>query len=432
MKQRALTIATNLPLIIGVGFLIRIVFAIDQVRHMPANLVGLVPFLNEAGNIAFSLAKGHGFSSPWWQETGPTAWLTPVYPWIVSVIYRLFGIHTPHALYAAVLLNIIFSCATCVPIYSIGKKLAGTGVAGSAAWLWAVFPNAIIIPYEWIWDTSLAALLMAVILWATLELAESAQWRDWVGYGLLWGLALMTNPSLGSMLPFLLGWAAYRGLRYHSVALSRPALALSIAFLCCVPWTIRNYVTFHRLIPLRSNFALELWVGNNDSYDETLQTVPPPDPARAELREYVRVGETAFMAEKWRAATQFIRTHPRLEMLLWWRRFVAIWTGSETPLKSFLNAETLLIRVVLVTNLLAAIGALLGIFVLIVRRNTYALPLAAGPLIYPVLYYATHPSLRYRHPIDPALVVLIAVGLSSLSNSLFAPSVQAPESNAGA
>jgi hypothetical protein len=81
MKRRALTIATNLPLIIGVSFAIRAAFAISQVRHMPANLVGLVPFLNEAGNIAFSLAKGHGFSSPWWQETGPTAWLTPVYPW---------------------------------------------------------------------------------------------------------------------------------------------------------------------------------------------------------------------------------------------------------------------------------------------------------------------------------------------------------------
>ena len=153
MKRRALTIATNLPLIIGVSFTIRAAFAISQVRHMPANLVGLVPFLNEAGNIAFSLAKGHGFSSPWWQETGPTAWLTPVYPWIVSVIYRIFGIHTPHALYAAVLLNIIFSCATCVPIYFMGKKLAGGGVASGAAWLWAIFPNAIILPYEWIWDT---------------------------------------------------------------------------------------------------------------------------------------------------------------------------------------------------------------------------------------------------------------------------------------
>jgi hypothetical protein len=273
---------------------------------------------------------------------------------------------------------------------------------------------------------------MAVILWATLELAESARWGDWVGYGLLWGLALMTNPSLGSMLPLLLGWAAYRGLRYRSMSLSRSALALSIAFLCCVPWTIRNYVTFHRLIPLRSNFALELWAGNNDSYDETLQIVPPPDPARAELREYVRVGETAYMAEKWQAGTKFIRTHPRLEMLLWWRRFVAIWTGSETPWKSFLDAETLLVRVVLVTNLLAAIGALLGIFALIARRSIYALPLAAGPLIYPVLYYATHPSLRYRHPIDPALVILFVVGVSCFSKLLFVPSVQAPESKPGA
>jgi len=396
---------------------------------MPANLVGLVPFLNEAGNIAFSLAKGHGFSSPWWQETGPTAWLTPVYPWIVSVIYRIFGIHTPHALYAAVLVNIIFSTATCVPIYLVGKKLADTGVASGAAWLWAIFPNAILIPYEWIWDTSLSALLMTIILWLTLKLAESTRWRDWAWYGALWGLALMTNPSLGSMLPVLLGWAAYRGLRYHGVALPRPALALGIAILCCVPWTIRNYVTFHKLIPLRSNFGLELWVGNNDSYDETLQIVPPPDPARAELREYVRVGETAFMAEKWQAATLFIRTHPRLEAVLWWRRFVAMWTGSETPLKSFSEAETVLVRVVLVTNLLAAIGTLLGIFVLFARRNIYAFPLAALPVIYPVLYYATHASLRYRHPIDTEVVILVAVGIASVFSPRNAPSAESSVSN---
>src|ERR1700685_3409893 len=146
MKRRALTIATNLPLIIGVSFAIRAAFAISQARHMPANLVGLVPFLNETGNIAFSLAQGHGFSSPWWQETGPTAWLTPVYPWIVSVVYQLFGIHTPHAFYAVVLVNILFSAAACVPIYLIGKKVTGPDVAAGAAWLWAIFPNAILIP----------------------------------------------------------------------------------------------------------------------------------------------------------------------------------------------------------------------------------------------------------------------------------------------
>src|SRR3984957_10312313 len=194
MKEKIKKIATNLPVIVAVSLLARLIFAVDQARKMPANLVGLVPFLNETGNIAFSLAQGHGFSSPWWQETGATAWLTPVYPWIVSIAYRFLGIHTPHAFYGVVLLNVIFSVAACVPIYSIGKKVASLGVASGAAWLWAIFPNAILIPYEWVWDTSLSALLMATILWATLDLAESYRWRDWTLYGALWGCALMTNP----------------------------------------------------------------------------------------------------------------------------------------------------------------------------------------------------------------------------------------------
>jgi 4-amino-4-deoxy-L-arabinose transferase-like glycosyltransferase len=428
MRRRALTIATNLPLIIVVSFFARMAFAIDQVRRLPPNLVGLVPFLNEAGNIAFSLAKGHGFSSPWWQETGPTAWLTPVYPWIVAIVYRIFGIHTPHAFYAAVLLNIIFSAATCVPIYFIGRKIAGLGVASSSAWLWAIFPNAILLPYEWIWDTSLSALLAATILWATFELAESGRWRDWILYGALWGFALMTNPALGSLLPVLLGWAAHRAVREQNAKLIRPVLALGIAILCCIPWSVRNYLVFHKFVPLRSNFALELWAGNNDSYDENSQVVPPPDPAREELREYVHVGETAYMAKKWQAATVFIRTHPRLEAVLWGRRFVAIWIGAEDPVQAFRDAETSLVRIVLITNFLAAIGTVAGIVALISRRSIYAFPLTATPLVYPLVYYATHASLRYRHPIDPVLLVLFCIGLAGVLGLRRAPSAQGPAS----
>jgi hypothetical protein len=421
MSRNFSAIATSLPAAIAVSVVARVAFAIDQARQMPANLRGLVPFLNEAGNIAFSLVKGHGYSSPWWQETGPTAWLTPVYPWIVTIVYRVFGIHTPRAFYAAVALNIIFSAATCVPIFLIGKKIAGSGVGYGAAWLWAIFPNAILIPYEWIWDTSLSALLMALLLWATLELppatlelSQALRWRPWILYGALWGFALMTNPALGSMLPVLLGWAAYRAMREHQIPLSRPLLALGIAILCCVPWTVRNYLAFHKFVPLRSNFALELWAGNNESFDPNSQTVPPSDPQREELRKYVRQGETAYMAEKWQLAAVFIRTHPRLEIVLWWRRFLATWLGSETPVKSFQDAETLLVRVVLITNLLAGLGTLAGIVALLRRRSIYGLPLAAFPILYPVIYYATHPSLRYRHPIDPVLVILVAVALAGL------------------
>jgi 4-amino-4-deoxy-L-arabinose transferase-like glycosyltransferase len=414
MKLRLWKAATSLALIVVVALGARATFAWNQERKMRADLVGLVPFLNETGNIAYSLAAGHGFSSPYWQETGPTAWLTPVYPALVAIVFLLFGIHTAHSFFAIVLLNILFSAAACVPIFYLGKRVGGLGVASGAAWLWAIFPNAVIIPYEWVWDTSLAALLMATILWATIELADSQSVRNWCGYGLLWGFALMTNPSLGSMLPVLLGWAGYRAFRRGEFRLSRPALACGIAVLCCVPWTLRNYLAFHRFIPLRSNFAFELWLGNNEQFDEQSQVVPAANPERAEIRSYIHMGETAFMQDKWAKAVGFMRTHPRLEITLFARRFVATWTGVEKPIEGFRDADSPLVRLVLISNTLAALGALCGIVALLRSRNIYVFPLTAGPIVYPVIYYVTHTALRYRHPIDPALLLLAAIAVAEL------------------
>ncbi len=414
MKRGLLKAATSLTLILLIALGTRVMYAWNQERQMRADLVGLVPFLNETGNIAYSLAAGHGFSSPYWEETGPTAWLTPVYPALVAVIFKMFGIHTPHSFFAIVFLNILFSTATCVPVFYIGKRVGGLGVATGAAWLWAIFPNAVVIPYEWVWDTSLAALLMATILWATLELAETQGARSWCGYGLLWGFALMTNPTLGSVLPVLLGWAAYRAWRQGNLRLSRPLLACGIAVLCCVPWTVRNYLTFHRFIPLRSNFPFELWLGNNEQFDEQTQVVPAANPERTEIRNYIHLGETAFMQDKWGRATTFIETHPRLEIILFARRFVATWIGLEKPIEGFRDADSPLVRLVLITNTLAAIGALCGILALVRSRSACAFPLAVCPIVYPVIYYVTHTSLRYRHPIDPVVLLLVAIAVATV------------------
>ena len=414
MKRGLLKAVTSLALILVIALGARLAYAWNQEHKMRADLVGLVPFLNEAGNIAYSLAAGHGFSSPYWQETGPTAWLTPVYPALVAAIFKIFGIHTPRSFFAIVFLNILFSTATCVPLFYIGKRVGGLGVASGAAWLWAIFPNAIMIPYGWVWDTSLAALLMATILWATLELADTRSMRAWCGYGLLWGFALMTNPSLGSLLPLLLGWAAYRAWKKGQLHLSRPALACAIAVLCCVPWTVRNYLAFHRFIPLRSNLPFELWLGNNEQFDEQSQVVPPANPERAEIRNYIHMGETAFMHDKWEKAVGFMRAHPRLEITLFARRFVATWTGVENPIESFRDTDSPLVRLVLISNTLAALGALCGILALLRSRNGYAFPLAAAPIVYPGIYYVTHTSLRYRHPIDPVLLLLVAIAIAAV------------------
>ncbi len=170
----------------------------------------MVPFLFESGNIAHSLAVGNGFSSPFRVETGPTAWMPPVYPLLLAGVFRIFGVYTFHSFIAAASLNICFATLTCVPLFFAGKRIGGLAVAAGAAWLWAIFPNAILMPVQSMWDASLSALLVATIFWGTLALAGSSRVRDWGAYGLLWGLTLMTNATLIALLPLLLGWLAYR------------------------------------------------------------------------------------------------------------------------------------------------------------------------------------------------------------------------------
>src|SRR5580692_1768803 len=207
--------ATSLLLIVVIALVTRSAFAWYQVRQFNSQVLSVIPFQTETGHIAYSIAGGKGFSSPFQRDSGPTAWLPPVYPYLLAGIFKVFGIYTLRSFFSALLLNILFSAGVCVPIFYAGKRIAGLGVASAAAWLWALFPNAIIIPFEWIWDTSLSALLMATLLWATLELAESGSLRNYCLYGLLWGFGLLTNPAITLLFPLLLAWAVYRHRTRH-------------------------------------------------------------------------------------------------------------------------------------------------------------------------------------------------------------------------
>src|SRR5580704_6791117 len=364
MKNAIRRAVTSLALIVIVAMGVRVAFAWDQARKIPPGVLGTVPFQQETGNIAYALAQGKGFGNVFRTETGPTAWLAPVYPLLVAATFKLFGTFTARAFFACVALNILFSSAACVPIFFAGKRLGGLGVAAGAAWLWAVFPSAVMMPFEWIWDTSLSALLAALILWATLELTESEQWLDWGVYGLLWGLVLLTNPALGALLPFLLGWVVLRARGERRLRWKRGALAVGVAALCCVPWTIRNYVAFHRWIPLRSNFPFELWLGNNDIFDVHARNGRKSITRTEEARRYTQLGETAYMAEKWQLANAFMWSHPGLELRLMGRKFVGFWAGTESPVKNFKETDSSLIRGILLSSFLTAMGALFGVIVL--------------------------------------------------------------------
>jgi 4-amino-4-deoxy-L-arabinose transferase-like glycosyltransferase len=415
MKKAFRAAITSLWLILLVALVLRVGFLWQYQHDHPRQAVSVVPFLFESGNIAHSLATGQGFASPFRVNTGPTAWMPPVYPLLLAAIFRIFGPYTFNSFLVAALLNIFSTTLACIPVFFAGKRIAGLGVAATAAWLWAIFPNAILIPVESMWDASLSALLVATILWATIALAESQRVRDWAAYGLLWGITLLTNATLMALLPLLLAWLAYRAHKQNRKWAANFALSLGIAVLCCVPWTIRNYEVFHTFVPLRSGLGLQLWLGNNDNTQDIFRAERHPIYDATERVQYVQMGEVAYMREKQSEALHYMLSHPAREAHLVTRRIISFCSGgTPTPLKDFLNVDSTWFRFVLLFNLLAAFGALLGIIFLIRRRSPFWFPAAIFPLVFPWAYYLSLVLPRYRLPIDPVVLLLAAVTLNTL------------------
>jgi hypothetical protein len=403
-------LVTSIAFIFVFALGLRIAFLVYEAHVIPANVLAYVPFEQEVGSVAKSLAEGQGFCCLFRQPTGPTAWLVPVYPLLLSAIFKVFGIFTLGSFYAAALMNCIFSALACFPIFSVGKRVSGLPAGAGAAWLWASFPSGVLMPTEWIWDTSLSALLAATLLWAVLRLAESWRIRDLFGYGALWGLSLLTNPALGALFAFHFCWIAYYHYRRGSLRPGRLALVVAILAAMCLPWTIRNTIQFHRLIPLRSNFAFELWMGNNDIYDEHSRAVNRITRFE-QVRRYTQLGESAFLDEKWQKARLFIRAHRGLAAQLFGRRILATWLGTESPQRDFLYPGSALVAFIFAWNVLVLVGVVVALARLLILRNPFFIPIAGYPIGFPLVYYLTQTSLRLRHPCDPVLALMVVLAL---------------------
>jgi 4-amino-4-deoxy-L-arabinose transferase-like glycosyltransferase len=371
-----------------------------------------LPYGYELGRVASAIASGRGFSSPLrFVDTGPTAWFTPIYPYFVAGIFKIWGIFSFESRLIIETSNCAFAALTVIPVYGIARRTFGKSVAAGAAWGWILLPTSLFFPITWIWDTALAALFLALIFWATLAMREAKTIAAWAGYGALWAIGALINPSILSLFPFLAGWAVWQSRRDSLAWIKFSAATLLVFAMALVPWTIRNHRTFGKFIVLRSNFGLELWLGNNPDVPDTWSPWLHPNDSQAEAEKYKRMGEIAFMAEKEREAFTFMRTHPADTLNFMFRRFINNWLAiTDNPADAW-SASPLYLKAFIVLNLLFSVFTLLG--ALFLRRTS---PLEAFPylmvlLVFPLIFYVTHSSLRYRFPMDPIMMVLGAYGV---------------------
>jgi len=389
------------------AFLLRVIWILAAHTYRFKTLDDNFSFGWEMGRIGRSLALGQGFSNPFNQTTGPTAWEPPLYPFLIAGVFKLFGIYTHASALVLLCINSLFSALTCVPIFLIAKRCFDRKVAIWTAWIWAVLPSVMFWCTRWVWETSLAALLLTLIFCLALDLEETDGLKPWLAFGLLWGIAALTNTSLLAFLPFSGLWAWHQRRKRGKPSLAGVLLASLLSIACIAPWTARNYRTFGRLIFLRSNFGAELRIGNGPGADGTWREYLHPTQNVYQMRLYQQLGEIAYVDQRKQEALAFIREdYPRF-MSLCVKRFIYYWGGvpraSETP------------ALVLIKNsvfLASSVLALWGLGRALRKRRPGAWLFFWLILCYPAIYYAVFPHPRYRHPIEPELGILIVYVIS--------------------
>jgi len=365
----------------------------------------------EIGRVARAILAGRGFANPYWADTGPTALLTPVFPYFFAGVFWIFGVSTKASALAILGSNCLVSALTAIPIYFVARMCFNARTAKWAAWCWAFFPYAINFSADSMWYHSFVAFLLVLLFWIGLRLGSSDRIPPWAGFGVLFGFAALTNPVILGIAPVFGAWVCHRlargGRRWtRAAAIGSLALVATIA-----PWLVRNYRTFHKPVFLKDNFWMEFCVGNLGNSLHWWNGDVHPSGNAAEMNTFERLGEMGYMALKHEQGVAFLENTPETFLARTIRRVSYIWTGYWSFGREYRREEPLdPENIVFLTSL--TFLSFIGLYKAFRANPQVAAPFFIVLLVYPAAYYLTHPDPGFRHPMDPLLVILACFALT--------------------
>lgn len=399
--------------------------------------------------VAVNLLGGHGISLRTEPPYVPSALRTPVFPMFIAFFYKLFG----NSYLIIAIAQVVISLITVALTYLLGLKLLSENEAWIGALLFAL-SSAPAIYAVFILSETLFTLLLILVLLAMVLYRERKQICWLVAAGIIAGLAILCRP-VAAYFPVLavgLIWLAEPGKLRKS--LTGIFAFLLVCTLVVGPWVWRNMRQLG--IPVISTISsYNLLFYNAVSLKADQEGVSQAH-ARADLQTQVNAelakrdgldNETiqTRLFDKW--GWQIILAHPL--------RYAVI--HLENDLNNFLPDVTDFLELMGVTQgakgtlsvlnqqgIVAAIGhyfegriwligltlpwivllgfiylaGIVGVFVLLRRKDWFGLSL----LLLPVLYYMLLPGApsnpRFRVPVMPYLCLLGGIGCIRLTGWL--------------
>ncbi len=369
----------------------------------------------EMGRIARALATGYGFADPFRGHTGPTAWVAPLFPWILAGVFRLFGVYTALSAWAILAFDCVLNALIIVTIWEIALRCFNRHVAWWSAWIWALYPAAMQYAVKWVWEMTLTAFLFTCVLVVALRMRGVGEPGEsdpptapgtgqWAVFAVLWALIALSDPTLTLFLPPCGIWILMgvpRG-RVWPGQIAKATLAAVIFAASVAPWMVRNALVFHHFVPFRANFGAELYLGNGPDGNGLLMEYDHPFQDHAQLTLYRQMGELAYSKMRGREAMRVIEAKPGRFARLSLRRFYFFW--FDVP-----HAANHKWIVDFGRNLNYQFTTLVGLFglALALRRGRPAAGLFLWAFaLLPLTYYFVSVSARFRHPLEPLIAIL--------------------------
>jgi len=199
----------------------------------------------------------------------PHAFWPPGFSLFLAPFFALFGAREWVTHLCALLLFV----ATYFLTYALALRFQGGRASRLAPALVAVWPGYFTLAGINFRENLLAVLLPAALLLYLTAFDEKLvrkpgskgngfRWRFVIAAGLCMGFATLTQPSYMLYPAVIFGFEI---LRRNGVLVSTMRTAVfSLALVAAIsPWTIRNYLTFHRLIPVSTNGGYVFYYANN-------------------------------------------------------------------------------------------------------------------------------------------------------------------------
>ena len=409
-----------LPVIILAAFAIRLVVVCFTYRDLPDADKFYEQFGWEMGWIARALASGHGFSSPYYPWSGPTAIEPPLYPdpslrCLQALRHLLAHLGIRHSLHQqpaqrphlhpGLLQRQIF------------PRRARRQVA---AWVWAFYPFAIYFSAGRVWEYALTGLLFTTCFCIAQRIHRTVKPLAWLGWGALYGLTALSNPAALSTLPFLLLAGALQGAQVRRALAAERRAHHGCGYRRAHPVDSAQLSRSSGVLcPVRDNIWLEIYADNfgnapwDPSSPPSADKRPYPASNPVEMQKYLAMGETAYLAEKHAMSIDDFKHHPHYGFLVQSNTAPhssitgrGYWSFSAEELQAQpFEPENMFYVCCMTLLMLRGIRRFW-------RQNRAALwPYLVLIGIFPLTYYLTNPLMDYRQAIEPAIVVLAVSGV---------------------